>query len=110
MLRGDKRIFTGNIKLIKADVVKEHIDPAKVVCRDIDFLSEETVDYRVSAKNLFSFEQKRTGTASRVVNLIDFGFTDRAETGKKLRNVSRGEELTARFAFFNLSAMGGLKR
>ena len=43
MLRVGQGILAGNVKLIKADVMEEHIDAAQVVGGDVDFLTVEAV-------------------------------------------------------------------
>lgn len=42
MLRIQQRIFMGNIKLVKINVMQEHIDTTKVVRSQIDFLTIKT--------------------------------------------------------------------
>ena len=54
MLRANKSIFTSNIEFIKADVMQEHIDTAKIVGSDIDFLSIEAIANLISSKYFFS--------------------------------------------------------
>ena len=66
MLRGGQRIFTGNIKLIKAHIMEEHIDTAQVVGRDVYLLSEKAVANGVTAQYLFRLQQQRTGAAGGI--------------------------------------------
>ena len=53
MLGRNQGVLTGNIELVKADVMQEHIDAAKVVCGDIDFLTIKAIAHRVMPKDFF---------------------------------------------------------
>lgn len=76
LINTSKRVFVGDIEFIVIDVVQEHIDTAKVVCRQVYFLSEKALPHVFFAENFCKLQQKRTRTASRIVNFIDFGFSD----------------------------------
>ena len=71
MLRIQQRIFTGNIELVKTDIVQKHIDSAKVVGGDIDFLPKVALPDSIFAQNALRFQQQRAGAASRVIHLVD---------------------------------------
>ena len=76
-MRGvDKRIAVRYIELIRLDVVQKHIDSAKVIRRDIYFLSEKALTDIVFAENLRCFQKKRTRAARGIVNLVYFRFAD----------------------------------
>ena len=98
MLRCGQRVLAGNIKLIKANVMQEHIDTAKVVSSDIDFLSIKAVSDGISAQNLFGFQKQRARAAGRVVDFIDFSLAHRAKSGEQFGNIRRGEELATGFS------------
>ena len=66
-----ERIAKGDVKLVEADIVQEHVDPAQVVGRDVYFLSIEALTHIFSAEDFCEFQQKRTGTAGRVINPVD---------------------------------------
>ena len=57
MLRCDQRIITGNVKLIKANIMQKHIDTAKIVSRDIDFLPVKAISDGISAQSFFCFQK-----------------------------------------------------
>lgn len=98
MLRVGQRILTGNIELIKPDIVQEHVDTAQVIGRNVNFLSIKAVAHRAMPQHLYCFEQQRTGTTSRVVNLVDPGLSHCPQTGQQLRYIRRSEELSARLS------------
>ena len=58
MLRGGQCIFTGNIKLIKTNIMQEHIDAAQVVGGNIYFLSIKTIADSIFAKNFFRLQEQ----------------------------------------------------
>ena len=49
MLGRGQGILAGNIKLIKANIVEEHIDAAEVIGRDVDLLPKEAIADSVPA-------------------------------------------------------------
>ena len=58
-------VLAGDVELVKAHVMEEHIDAAKVVGGDIDLLPEVTELHPVLAQNLGRFQQQRAGAAGR---------------------------------------------
>ena len=56
MLRIDKRVLTLNIELVETDVVKEHIDTAKVIGGDVDFLTKESDLNRIFPQNFLNLQ------------------------------------------------------
>ena len=58
MLWRKKCVFTGYVKLVIVNVVKEHIDPAQVICGEVDFLSEEALADIVLSQYLCGFQQQ----------------------------------------------------
>ena len=52
--------------ILIADVVKEHIDAAKVIGGYVDLLAVVAVDNAVLSKHLFRLQQQRAGATSRV--------------------------------------------
>ncbi len=74
MLRVGQRVAVGNIKVIVVDIVQKHVDPAEVIDREVDFLPKESYSYIFLAENLGKLQKKRTGTASRIIYLVDFFF------------------------------------
>ena len=98
MLRIGERVLAGNIKLIKAYLMQEHVNTAEVIGRNIDFLTIETVADSIPAQKLSTFEQQRAGAAGRVISLIDFLLAYRAQARKQHTYFRRGKELAAAFA------------
>lgn len=52
MGRMSKGIPVGNVKFIVPDIVEEHVNTAKVIGGNIDFLSEESLPDMLSANKL----------------------------------------------------------
>ena len=98
MLRIGQRILTGNVEFVKFDVMQEHIDTAQVVRCNVDFLPKEAIAHGIPSQHLFCLQQQRTGTAGRVIYLVDFLFAYRTKPGQQLRNIGRRKELTAGLA------------
>ena len=98
MLRCGQRVLTGNVKLIKANIMQEHIDTAKVISRDIDFLPIKAVSDGISAQNLFGFQKQRSRAAGGIVHLIDFSLAHCTQTGQQLGNIGGCKELAAGLA------------
>ena len=98
MLRICQRVLTGNVEFIKFDVVQKHIDAAQVVRCDVDFLSKEAVAHGIPSQHLFCLQQQRTGTAGRVIYLVDFLLAYGTQPGQQFRHISRRKELTAGLA------------
>ena len=98
MLRICQRVLTGNVEFVKFNVVQEHIDAAQVIRCDVDFLPKEAVADSVPSQHLFCLQQQRTGTAGRVIDLVDFLLAYRTQPGQQLRNIGRRKELTAGLA------------
>ena len=83
MLRRQQGIFMGNVKLIKINVMQEHIDTAEVVCSQVNFLTVKSLTDILFAKNFRRFQKQRTRTASRVYVLTDFDTIEKAFSGAK---------------------------
>ena len=98
MLRIGQRVLTGNVEFVKFNVVQEHIDAAQVVRCDVDFLPKEAVAHGIPSQHLFCLQQQRTGTAGRVIDLVDFLLAYRTQPGQQLRNIGRRKELAAGLA------------
>ena len=98
MLRIDQRVSPGNVKLVIINVVQEHIDTAKIVVRQIDLLSEETLPDIVLAEDLRKFQQQRSASASRVINLVDFCLADDRQPRQQFGHLLRRKILTAALA------------
>ena len=98
MLRIGQRVLTGNVEFVKFDVVQKHIDAAQVVRCDVNFLSKEAVAHGIPSQHLFCLQQQRTGTAGRIIDLVDFLLAYRTQPGQQLRNIGRCKELTAGLA------------
>ena len=97
MLRIGERILAGNIKLIKAYLMQEHVNTAEVIGRNIDFLTIEAVADSIPAQKLSTFEQQGAGAAGRVISLVDFLLAYRAQARKQYAYFRRGKELAAAF-------------
>ena len=96
MSRVQKCVLAGNVKLIKADIVQEHIDTAQVVSSDIDFLTVETLANSILTENTLCFQKQRTRTAGRVINLINLGLADCTNSGEQFGHIGRCEKFAAR--------------
>ena len=103
MLGRGQGVLAGDVELVKAHVMEEHIDAAKVVGGDIDLLPEVTELHPVLAQNLGRFQQQRAGAAGRVIDLIDLCFSHCPQPGQQFRHVGGCEELAAA-----LSGVGGI--
>ena len=55
VLRADEGVLVGDIELVEADVVQEHIDAAEVVGGEVDLLTVEALTDVVFAQHLGSF-------------------------------------------------------
>ena len=53
-----KRITERDVKLIVVDIVKEHVNAAKVVSRDVNFLAIKTLADIIATENLCKFKEK----------------------------------------------------
>ena len=95
MLRLGQRILAGDVELRKLHVMQEHIDTAEVVSGDVDFLSKVAKPHAVFPKDALRFQEERTGTAGRVINLVDFRLSHRTETRQQFRHVGRREKFAA---------------
>jgi len=93
----------GDIELLVVDIVEKHIDVAQVVGSQIDFLAEKALAHLVAAKYLDELEQQRTGTAGRVINLVDLALAHHSDASEQFGNLLRGKKLPARF-----SGIGGI--
>ena len=87
VLRIGQRVAKGNVELVIAHIMQEHIDAAKVIRRNIDLLTEKSVTYVFRAEHLGKLQQQGAGAAGRVINLVDRCFADSGYSGKKLRNL-----------------------
>lgn len=66
MLWIGKSVLAFNIKLVETNVVQEHIDSAKIVGCDIDFLPKESICYSIPSKDLYSLQKQGTRATSRI--------------------------------------------
>ena len=64
-----KRIAMGNIKLVVINIMQKHIDTAKIISCNIDFLSKKSLTHIFFAKNFGKFKQQRS-TATRGVSKV----------------------------------------
>ena len=53
MLGRGQGVLAGDVELVKAHVMEEHIDAAKVVGGDVDLLSEEACLHCIFAQDFF---------------------------------------------------------
>lgn len=58
MLWCGQGILTGDVKLIKTNIMEKHIDTAQIVSSNIDFLSVEAIADGISAQYFFCFQKK----------------------------------------------------
>ena len=78
--------------------MQEHVNTAKVIGSDIDFLTIETVADSIPAQKLRAFKQQGARAAGRVISLVDFLLAYRAQARKQYAYFRRGKELAAAFA------------
>ena len=83
MLRIQQRIFMGNVKLVKINIMQEHIDTAKVICSQVDFLTIKALTDILFAENFRRFQKQRTRTTGRVYVPTDFDTKGKALSGAK---------------------------
>lgn len=98
-----ERIVAGNIELVRSEVVQEHVDSAKIVSCDVNFLPEETEFDVFPAENFNGVQEQGAGAASRIVNLVDFRFVDGTEPREEFGDFSGRKELAA-----GLASVGGV--
>lgn len=96
MLGADERVLIGNIELVVANIMEEHIDAAEVIGGQVNLLPKEALPDILFTENSCRFEKQRTGTAGGVVDLIDLCFPHDSDTGQKLGDLLRCEELAPR--------------
>ena len=98
MLGADQRIAVGDVKFVVVNIVQEHIDAAEVVGRDIDLLPIKTLPDIAGAENFRCFQKQRTGTAGRIIDLVDLCLSGHGDTREKLRYLLRRKIFAAAFA------------
>ena len=86
-----------DVKLVVVDVVQEHVDAAKVVSGDVDFLPKEAHTYVLLAQQLGKLQQQGTRTAGRVVHLAYLRLANGNDACQEVADFLRREELAARF-------------
>ena len=94
----EEGVAEGDVELIVADIVEEHVDAAEVVGGEVDFLPKEALADVVFAEDFGEVEQERAGPAGGVVNFVYLGFVNEGEAGEQFGDVLGGEELAAAFA------------
>lgn len=97
VLGTEQGILPHDAELVKLNIMQEHIDAAKVVGGQVDFLAIEAPLNIVLAQHLFHLQQQRAGTAGRVIDLVDLRFSNRSQSGQQFGNIHRGEILSALF-------------
>ena len=76
-------VLAGDVELVKADVVEEHVDAAQVVGGDIDLLAVEAVADGVTAQHFHRLQQQRAGATGGVDVPTDFDTIEKALSGAK---------------------------
>ena len=66
MLRIQQGVLVGNIKLVKVNIMQEHVDTAKVICSQVDFLTIKALPHIFFTEYLRHFQKQRAGTAGGV--------------------------------------------
>ena len=97
MQRFGECISVANIEFVIVDVMQEHIDAAKVVGGDVNFLPEKSVAHVFPAQNFGKFQQQRAAAASRVIHLVHLRPADDGQTGQQLGNLLRSVVFAAGF-------------
>ena len=85
-----------DVELVVVYGVEKHIHTRQVVGGVVDFLSEETFFNEMVVKLLLGLQQKRTASASGVVDFVDALLTVDGNTRQKFRHLLRGEEFSSR--------------
>ena len=73
-----------NVELVKVNVVQKHVDAAKVVGGEVDFLPVEPLAHVVLAEDFCRLEQERARAARWVVHLVDSGFAGHGNAREQL--------------------------
>ena len=103
MLGRGQSILAGDIELVKAHIVEEHIDAAQVIGGDVDLLPKEAIADGVSAQHLFRLQQQGAGTAGGIVDFVNLCLAHGSKAGQQLGHIGGREELAAGF-----SCVGGV--
>ena len=98
MHRVDERVAAGDVELIEADMVQEHVDAAEVECRRIDLLTVEALADTVHTENLCELQQQRARAAGGVVDLVHARLVADDDAREEFGDLLRGEELAAGLA------------
>ena len=93
-----ERVAASDVEVAEVDVVQEHVDAGEVIGRGVDLLAKEALPHVLGAQELRELEQQRARAAGRVVDLVHMVLVANDDTGQKLRDLLRGEELAARLA------------
>ena len=94
----EQGVAQGNVELVVADIMQEHVDAAEVIGGQVDLLPIKALADVVLAQDLGKVQQQRAGPAGGVVDLVDLAFADQGQAGEQLGDVLGGEELAAAFA------------
>ncbi len=92
-----------NVEMVVVDVVEKHIDATEVVGRDVDLLTVESLPYIVFSEDFCELEEEGTRTATRIVDLVDFGLSDGRDLCEEFAHFLGSVELSSRF-----SCIGGV--
>ena len=98
MLWTGKCIITGNIELVKANIMQEHVDTAEVVGSDVNLLPVEAIGDSFFAQHLLSFQKQGAGATGWVINLVNACLANGSQPCQKLRYISWGKELATGLA------------
>ena len=83
MLWADERILTHNAELIKINIMQKHIDAAKVISSQVNFLPKKSSLNIFFAQNLFYLQQQRARATGGVYVHTDFDTKEKALSGAK---------------------------
>src|SRR5665648_16092 len=92
-----QRVSIANVELVIIDVMQEHINSAKIVGGNVDFLPIEPLPNVLLAENLGKVQQQRTGTTGWIIYFVDFRFPNKGNTRQKLAHLLRCVVLAATF-------------
>ena len=98
MLRLGECVAEGDVELVVADIVKEHVDTAQVVGGDIDLLPEEAFPHVFRTKYLGELQKKGAGAARGVIDLVHGGLAHGGYPCEKFGNFLRGVVFAAALA------------
>lgn len=98
MLGIGEGVLAGDVELVIANVVEEHVNAAEIVGGEIDLLTVESLAHFVAPEKLGSLQKQRAGATGGVIDLVDLGLVADGDAGEKLGDFLRREKLATALA------------